>query len=267
VFQQFEQKAPDAGERKRKLTSVGAAVAVYLGIGGAIAALAAGARAPRPEAPPLEVTFAAPNAPPPPPLPMEKKVERAPKKAKPHKVAARANTKASLAPPKEVPTEALDEADPSLLASAELAADDLDERGDEPAPAEPEVAPERERAAVTRPKRKREEVTPDPSAAINDAPPPQLVDEAATSPTANVDNPMPAVPIERRRAGQGGVVVLKVVVTEEGALEEVEVVRGERDLVAAVMAVLPRWRFSPALFEGKPQRVRHVLEIPIRIGG
>jgi protein TonB len=267
VFQQFEQRAPDAGERKRKLTSMGAAVAAYLGIGGAIAALAAGARAPRPEAPPLEVTFAAPNAPPPPPLPMERKVERAPKKARPHKVAARANTKASLAPPKEVPKEALDEDEPSLLASAELSADDLEERGDEPAPAEPQVAPQRERTAATQPKRKREGVAPDPSAEINDAPPPQLVDEAATSPIANVDNPMPVVPIERRRSGQGGLVVLKVVVTEEGALEEVEVIRGERDLVAAVLAVLPRWRFSPALFEGKPQRVRHVLEIPIRIGG
>jgi TonB family protein len=139
---------------------------------------------------------------------------------------------------------------------------ELEERGDvvgsviEKAP-----APKPEVEKPIRPRARRAEP---PRVAEN---PPVYLPEAATPPRPLDTNPMPRFPKARLRAGSTDTVILKVVIDEGGAVEVLQVLRGSPDFVSAVMEVLPRWRFAPAVFEGERLRVFKILEIPFRIRG
>jgi TonB family protein len=66
----------------------------------------------------------------------------------------------------------------------------------------------------------------------------------------------PSYPPAARRAGLGGRVTLRAVVSVDGSVESVEVVTSTNSLFddAAVEAVR-RWRYRPALMGGRPVRV------------
>ena len=67
--------------------------------------------------------------------------------------------------------------------------------------------------------------------------------------------PDPDYPIVARSAGVAGEVVLKCVITEEGEVTSC-VVKGSIPLLDdAALAGVARWRYSPALQEGRPVRV------------
>jgi TonB family protein len=50
---------------------------------------------------------------------------------------------------------------------------------------------------------------------------------------------------------QGGTVVVRVAVTEDGTVDSVEVVRPFPALTDAVVAAIRQWRFKPATFDGR----------------
>jgi TonB family protein len=269
MFQQFEKKAADKGSRKRTMVSVVAVVAVYVVIGVVVLYAATGEK-PRKREKPLEVTFAKsavkaqavpekkkPKPPAPPPV-AKKMAKKRPLQA--------VRKRAALVAPKELPKEALPEADPAALQTASLSVEDMQERGEIAAAIE---EPKKPVPRQEKPKRRARPPPPPPPPAPPPPPPPPppiYLPEEATPPRPLLSNPIPQVPVARRKSGQGGKVILKVVITEAGELQLVKVLRGEEDLVAAVLEVLPKWRFEPALFEGSAIRVYKILEIPFRIG-
>jgi periplasmic protein TonB len=88
-----------------------------------------------------------------------------------------------------------------------------------------------------------------PSAPANVALKPQGITQG---PSARV-NPRPAYPIEARKRGTSGTVVLKVQVNAFGEPTKVQIVSGHPSLaVPAQNLVKSSWQFYPATVEGKP---------------
>jgi protein TonB len=72
----------------------------------------------------------------------------------------------------------------------------------------------------------------------------------------------PVYPEEARRAGVQGLVVLEVSIDEQGKVGDVKVVRGlGHGCDEAMVAAVRQWRFHPATRDGKPIKVRHVLQL------
>jgi periplasmic protein TonB len=93
---------------------------------------------------------------------------------------------------------------------------------------------------------------------------PIQVSENVTPPTP-ISNPQPAYPADAKAAGIEGTVVVKYVVTETGAVTNIQVVRGPPELHAAVIAAMRSWRFRPATLDGQPVAVSRVMRFPFRI--
>jgi TonB family protein len=75
----------------------------------------------------------------------------------------------------------------------------------------------------------------------------------------------PVYPAAALRSGVGGVVLLRVLVSETGQPLQVEVVRGIRsDLADAAIAALQRWTFDPARKNGRPVRAWTTISIPFQ---
>jgi TonB family protein len=90
--------------------------------------------------------------------------------------------------------------------------------------------------------------------------------EGVTPPEAAPDNAQPVFPEEARAAGREGVVVLKFVVTETGAVEHIQVLKGEEPFIAAALAAVRTWRFSrPALLDGQPVPVFRVVPVRFKV--
>lgn len=92
----------------------------------------------------------------------------------------------------------------------------------------------------------------------------QSVTADAGSPANYLFNPRPLYPAESRRRKEEGLVLLAVLVDEEGLPENVQVTQGSGHLLldkAAVKAV-SRWRFSPARLGN--QCVTSQIQVPIR---
>lgn len=188
-------------------------------------------------------TPAPPPPPPPPPPPKPKKVALAPGPA------ALGN---ATAPPKEIPKELPTEGDPN---KPKEATEHFDGTGD----------PNGTRGG------KGQGGTTPPPAAVPQAtvaeappPPPDVATENPTPPIA-IHKSMPAYPEEARKQGIEAIVVVKFTVNEEGAVEDIVVIRGHDLFDAAVKAAVATWTFHPAMLEGKPLRMRRMAKIPFRL--
>jgi protein TonB len=60
-------------------------------------------------------------------------------------------------------------------------------------------------------------------------------------------------------------VILKVQISEAGVVSRVEVLRGSEPFVAAALAAVRTWRFSPALRGATPVGYARMVRIPFRI--
>jgi TonB family protein len=93
-----------------------------------------------------------------------------------------------------------------------------------------------------------------------------LVDgEEVTAPVA-LEKSRPAYPPEAKELKYQGRVVLRMVINEEGKIEDVEVVEGQpHGLTEAAVAAASTWRFEPALHQGKPVAVLYMVTINFRL--
>ncbi len=89
--------------------------------------------------------------------------------------------------------------------------------------------------------------------------------ENAVPPRPHDGNTPPEFPAQAKAAGQQGMVILKIVVTESGRVGAVKVMRGDEPFVSAALAAVKSWRFDPALVDGQPTPVFRILKIPFRI--
>ena len=88
--------------------------------------------------------------------------------------------------------------------------------------------------------------------------------ETAT-PAVAVSKAMPAYPEDARRQGIEALVVVKFVVSENGAVEEPKIVRGHPLFDAAVLSSVRTWTFQPATLEGRAVRAVRMVKIPFRL--
>jgi protein TonB len=93
-----------------------------------------------------------------------------------------------------------------------------------------------------------------------------LVDgEEVTAPVA-IEKTRPAYPPEAKEVKYQGRVVLRMVINEEGKIEDVEVVEGQPyGLTEAAVTAAGAWRFEPALYQGKPVAVLYMVTINFRL--
>ncbi|MBD3855825.1 MAG: energy transducer TonB [Acidobacteria bacterium] len=63
-----------------------------------------------------------------------------------------------------------------------------------------------------------------------------------------------------------GMVTVETVITEEGVVEEIQVVESPDDrLSAAAIEAIEQWKFEPALCDGRPVGVYYNLTIKFRL--
>ncbi|MDP1921436.1 MAG: energy transducer TonB [Myxococcales bacterium] len=91
---------------------------------------------------------------------------------------------------------------------------------------------------------------------------PVNIPEEADPPEPDENNPAPEYPEAARTTGQEARVVLKVVVEKTGAVGRIQVLKGEEPFVAAAIAAVKAWRFTPALLDAQPIAV--FLTIPVK---
>jgi protein TonB len=89
--------------------------------------------------------------------------------------------------------------------------------------------------------------------------------EAATPPQRLGNGPDPEYPEEARRAGREGLVVLKIVVDEEGRVTVADVLRGDEPFATAAVRAVRTWRYRPATLDGSPISIYRVVKVPFRL--
>jgi protein TonB len=242
MFEDFENRRDRAG-RRRAVTSTVISIVVYAAVG-VVGASAFKKEEAGPEEEEIEVTFqkmpevqvAPPPAPPPPPPPPETKVRKAPPPRRD-----------AMAAPTAIPDEAPPEGDPSQ--GLPVPTEPEPEPEPEPPPPPPVEAPPPPPAPKPRPKR---------SEPIN-------LPENATPAQPAADNVAPVYPADKKAEGVEGLVVLKIVITESGAVGDVQVLKGDEPFVSAAVSAVRRWRYSPALVDGQPVASYKVVKIPFRL--
>ncbi len=112
-------------------------------------------------------------------------------------------------------------------------------------------------------------VEPTPPPQPKPTPPPVAepinLPEDATPPEAAADNALPEYPEEARAAGVEGMVILRLVIGQTGKIEKIQVLRGEEPLLTAAIKAVKKWKYRPAIVNGRPTRVFHIVKLPFRI--
>ena len=77
--------------------------------------------------------------------------------------------------------------------------------------------------------------------------------------------PAPNYPAEAKALGIQGMVVAMIIVGPDGTPIRVEINSGPNELRAAAVEYAMRWRFLPALLNGKPEIAQFKLDIPFTL--
>jgi protein TonB len=243
MFEGFQEKRSSG--RGRYLVSFLTAALVYGGAGALVFALAA--RPVEEEEPPVEVTFAPPPAPAPPPPPpppapaAEKPKPKAPRPARPVE---------PLREPEKVPDKPPPEAEPTKEDPGPPGPGDGEGGGGVPGgtgtgPPAPPAPP------------------PPPPAKPKSVP--QNLPDGAEPAVPDDRNVTPEFPEAARKQGVEGLVILKIVVSETGAVKDVQVMKGEEPFVSAAVAAVKTWRYKPASFQGEPIAVFKIVKVPFKL--
>jgi len=245
----------DSGERRSWLAAGVTSTALYLALTAAVVVVG-GATKQAIEEKAVDLTFvekiAKPEPPPPPapaPQPVPEVKPQAPAAAAPvirpdqkiRKLDKPPPPKEMLAP-KDMPTEAAREADPSQDKGIAVYGDGGagDPAGLEGGVAKGGVVGGQVGGAIALP-------------------------EDATAPVPSKANEVPAYPQEARAIGKTGMVVLKVVVLADGSVGDVQVMRGEEPFVGAAIAAVKKWKYEPARYQGQPITVYRIIQIPFKL--
>lgn len=89
--------------------------------------------------------------------------------------------------------------------------------------------------------------------------------EDGVAPAPDADNRIPTYPQVARAEGKTGMVILKVVIRADGAVADVQVMRGEEPFVSAALAAVKTWKYKPALYKGQPITVYRIIQIPFKL--
>jgi periplasmic protein TonB len=98
-----------------------------------------------------------------------------------------------------------------------------------------------------------------------DPPPPQEFDEASMTRPVFVSGPDLGYTRKALQQGVQGLMVVRCVVTVEGAVRDCQVLQGLPHMDAAIVDALVHRRYKPATLGGKPVRVSYVFKISLRL--
>ncbi|MEN6633796.1 MAG: energy transducer TonB, partial [Candidatus Polarisedimenticolia bacterium] len=84
-------------------------------------------------------------------------------------------------------------------------------------------------------------------------------------PAQPLERPEPAYPEAARRMGIEGDVVLDLSIDAAGRVVDARVARGAPPLAAAALDAAKRWRYRPALVDGRPSPARARATISFRL--
>jgi eukaryotic-like serine/threonine-protein kinase len=78
-------------------------------------------------------------------------------------------------------------------------------------------------------------------------------------------NEPPPYPKAARNAGKTATVMLKIRITTNGRVEDVQVVEGEEPFTTAALQAVKKWRYEPARYQGKPISVYRPIKIVFQL--
>jgi protein TonB len=234
------QKPTDRTRRRRFVFSFGLAGVLYLGIGTAVVLLARGATLQNEERE-LDVTFRPPPA---------------------ATVAQPAKVPAPPPPPSRRPARPAGTGKGRGL----VAPSAISDRTDEASPGAP-LAPVPEDGGGAAPTPVRKPSPPPPPRPPTPPPPPPVpeADEPVTPPSPADGNAAPEYPAAARSKGLEGVVILKIQISKTGEVTRIDVLRGSEPFLAAALAAVRSWRYTPAHRAGKSTSYTRIVKIPFRI--
>lgn len=244
MFEAFQTPTSEFGSRRRLAVSTTAAVGVYALLAAGLFVLGRNVVAPEAERV-VEVAFERAKPKPLPPPPPPKVVPRRPKVVAPPSAVAAPPPPRPLEIPKEIPKEAPPETAPTG-GPAPAAIGDGHGSGVAGGVLGGTAAP----AAV---------------AVVAGPPKPVDLPEEATPPVPSPDNVPPTYPEVARATGLEGVVILKFVITREGTVANIKVLKGEGPLAEAALAALKNYTFTPAMLEGRPIATHKIMKFPFRL--
>jgi len=71
----------------------------------------------------------------------------------------------------------------------------------------------------------------------------------------------PQYPEEARRAHIQGTVLLQVVVSKNGTVEDVQLISGPPELTEAAIKAVKHWKYKPYLLQGEPVEVETIIQV------
>ena len=90
--------------------------------------------------------------------------------------------------------------------------------------------------------------------------------ETAAQPFFQEPQPVSTVdPVIAPTVYQGGTVVLRVSISETGAVDDISLVTSVPALTEPVIAAVRQWRFSPARLDGRPVAARTTLAVYVAL--
>ena len=99
------------------------------------------------------------------------------------------------------------------------------------------------------------------------APPLRIRVSSAVQERKLIRRPPPVYPVYAREAGIAGTVSLEAVITPDGRINELRVLSGDPNLVAATVAAVQQWRYQPTLLDGEPAEVITLISVVYRLNG
>lgn len=84
-------------------------------------------------------------------------------------------------------------------------------------------------------------------------------------PVPQPGNTPPAYPREARSQGLENNVTLKLIVSEEGRVQEVVALGGDEPFVSAAIDAVKKWRYSPGLRDGRPVASELIVRVPFKL--
>lgn len=94
---------------------------------------------------------------------------------------------------------------------------------------------------------------------------PTLLPPKARAPEPYSGNASPAYPAEAKATGLEDTVILRIVVSTTGHVTVKDVIRGNEPFVSAAIEAVKSWKYSPAIKDGKPISVFHIVKIPFKM--
>jgi TonB family protein len=75
----------------------------------------------------------------------------------------------------------------------------------------------------------------------------------------------PVYPVDARRKGIEGVVILRAVIDKDGRISQLSVVSGPKELAGPATGAVQQWRYRPYMLNGEPVQVQTEIQVNFQL--